>query len=72
MRKCLDDAGGNVAMLHLPPRTAQLNPTYGGGKPKRPSPASSDCLDRIRDAVRRMIRNVEMPAVKMPGWLPAA
>ena len=26
MRKCLDYAGGDVEMLHLPPHTPQLNP----------------------------------------------
>lgn len=31
-----------------------------------------DGLDRMRDAIRRIIRNGEMPIVKMFGWLLAA
>ena len=74
VRRCLDDAGGDVEILRLPPHTPQLNPIevewreikaaifnilFGG-------------LDRMRDAIRRMIRNGEMPMVRMFDWLLAA
>ena len=74
MRKCLDDADGAVEMLHLPPRTPQLNPIEVEWREIKAAVADIffDGLDRMRDAIRRMIRNGEIPIVKMFDWLLAA
>ena len=71
MRKCLDDAGGDVEILHLPPRTPQLNPIEVEWREIKAAIADIffDGLDRMRDAIRRMIRNGEIPIVKMFDWL---
>lgn len=74
MRECLDDTDGTVEMLHLPPRTPQLNPIEVEWREIKAAVADifSDGLDRMRDAIRRMIRNGEIPIVKMFDWLLAA
>ena len=74
MRKCLDDADGAVEMLHLPPRTPQLNPIEAGWREIKAAVADIffGGLDGMRDAIRRMIRNGEIPIVKMFDWLLAA
>lgn len=65
------NAGGDVEMIHLPPRTPQLNPIEVEWREIRAAIADTffDSLDRMRDAARRMIRNGEMPFVKMFDWL---
>ena len=74
MRKCLDGADGAVEILHLPPRTPQ--PSHIEVEWREVKAAVTDIffdgLDRMRDAIRRMIRNGEMPIVKMFDWLLAA
>ena len=74
VRKCLDGAGGDVEMLHLPPHTPQLNPIEVEWREIKAAIADIffDGLDRMRDAIRRMIRNGEIPIVKMFDWLLAA
>lgn len=67
MRGCLDGAGGDVEMLHLPPHTPQLDPIGAEWREIKAAVAGIffDCLEKMRDAIRRMIRNGEMPMVKM-------
>ena len=74
MRKCLDGADGDMEILHLPPHTPQLNPIEVEWREIKAAIAdiSFDGLDGMRDAIRRMIRNGEMPIVKMFDWLLAA
>ena len=74
MRKCLDGAGGDMEMLHLLPHTPQLNPIEVEWREIKAAIADIffDGLDRMRDAIRRMIRNGEIPIVKMFDWLLAA
>lgn len=60
-------------MLHLPPRTPQPSPIEVEWRKIKTAVADIfDGLDRMRDAIRRMIRNGEMPIVKMLDWLLAA
>jgi predicted ferric reductase len=61
-------------MLHLPPRTPQLNPIEVEWREIKAAIADIffDGLDRMRDAIRRMIRNGEIPIVKTFDWLLAA
>ena len=74
MRACLEDAGGDVEILHLPPHTPQLNPIKVEWREIKAAIADIffDGPDRMRDAIRRMIRNGEIPIVKMFDWLLAA
>ncbi len=74
MRKCLDDTGGDVEILHLPPHTPQLNPIEVEWREIKAAIADIffGGLDKMRDAIRRMIRNGEIPIVKMFDWLLAA
>ena len=55
VRKCLDDAGGDVEMPHLPPRTPQLNPIEVEWREIRAAIADIffGGLDKMRDAIRR-------------------
>ena len=71
MRRCLDDSGGDIEILHLPPHTAQLNPIEVEWKEIRAAIIDIffDGLDSMRDAIRRMIRNREIPIVKTFDWL---
>ena len=61
-------------MLHLPPRTPQPSPIEVEWREIKAAIADIffDGLDRMRDAIRRMIRNGGMPIVKMLDWLLAA
>ena len=74
MRKCLDDTGGDVEILHLPPHTPQLNPIEVEWREIKAAIADIffGGLDKMRDAIRRMIRNGEIPIVRMFDWLLAA
>lgn len=74
MRKCLDDADGDVEILHLPARTPQLNPIEVEWREIKAAIASIffDGLEKMRNAIRRMIRNGKIPIVKMFDWLLAA
>lgn len=74
MRKCLGDTGGDVEILHLPPHTPQLNPIEVEWREIKAAIADIffGGLDKMRDAIRRMIRNGEIPIVKMFDWLLAA
>ncbi len=74
MRKCLDDSSGDIEILHLPPHTPQLNPIEIEWREIRVVIADIffDGLDSMRDAIRQMIRNGEIPIVKMFDWLLAA
>ena len=55
-------------------RTPQFNPIETEWREIKAAIADIffDGLDRMRDAIRRMIRNGEIPIVKMFGWLLAA
>ena len=61
-------------MVHIPPHTPQLNPIEIQWREIRAAIADIffGGLDKMRDAIRRMIRNGGMPIVKMFGWLLAA
>ena len=74
MRKCLDDAGGDVEILHLPPHTPQISPIEVEWREIRAAIADIffDGLYRMRDAIRWMIRNGEIQIVKTFDWLLAA
>ena len=74
MRKCLEDAGGDVEMLHLPAHTPQLNPIKVEWREIKAAIANIffGSREKMRDAIRRMIRNGEIPIVKMFDWLLAA
>ncbi|MYB30763.1 MAG: hypothetical protein F4Y18_07015 [Cenarchaeum sp. SB0663_bin_5] len=71
MRKCLDDSGGDIEILHLPPHTSQLNPIEVEWREIRAAIADIFFygLDSMRDAIRQVIRNGEIPIVKMFSWL---
>lgn len=58
-------------MLHLPPRTPQINPIEVERREIKAAIAyiSFDGLDKMRDTTRRMIRNGEIHIVKMFDWL---
>ncbi len=71
MRKCLDDSGGDIEILHLPLYAPQLNPIEIEWREIRAAIADIffDILDSMRDAIRQIIRNGEIPIVKMFDWL---
>ena len=70
MREYVAGTNGAVEIIHIPPRTPQLNPIemewweikaaiadiFGG-------------LDKMRDAIIRVLRNREIPIVRLFGWL---
>lgn len=71
MQECLDDMGEDVAILHLPPHTPQLNPIETEWREIKAATADIffDSLDSMRDSIRRMSRNGEIPIVKIFDWL---
>lgn len=71
MRACLDDMSGDVEILHLPPHTPQLNPLEIQWREIKAAIADIlfGGLDKMRDTIRQMILNGEMPIVRMFDWL---
>lgn len=71
MRKCPDDSGGDIDILHLPLYAPQLNPIEIEWREIKAAIADIffDDLDSMRDAIRRMISNGEIQIVKMFDWL---
>ena len=72
MRKWPGDTGGDVEMPHLPPHTPQLNPVEVEWRENQAAMATFGGPDRVRDAIRRMVRNGGMPIVRMFDRLLAA
>ena len=74
MRKCLEGAGGDVEVLHLPAHAPQLNPVGVAWREIKAAIANVflDGPEKMRDAIRWRIRNGEIPTVKMFDWLLAA
>ena len=74
MRKCLEYMDGAVEILHLPPHTPQLNPIEVEWREIKAATADIFFygLDKMRDAIRQMIHNGEIPIVKTFDWLLAA
>ena len=71
MRKYLADTNGDVEILHLPPRTPQLNPIEIEWREIKTAIADIffGDLDKMRDVIRQMTRNGEIPIVKMFDWM---
>ena len=71
MRKFLDDADGAVELLHMPPHTPQLNPIEVEWREIKAATADIFFygLDKVRDAIRKMILNGEIPTVKLFDWM---
>ena len=71
MGKHLADTNRDMEILHLPPRTPQLNPTEIEWREIKTAIADIffGDLDKIRDVMRQMTRNREMPIVKMFDWM---
>lgn len=74
MRKYLDDAGGDIEILHLSPHIIQINPIEVEWREIRATIADIffDGLDSMRDTIRQIIHNGEMPIVKMAAGTIAA
>lgn len=66
-----DDADGAVEMPYLLPRTPQHNQIETEWQEIKTAIADIFLggLDRMQDAIRRMIRSGEIPTVKMFDWL---
>ena len=71
MRKCLDDADGDMEILHISPHTPQLNPIEIEWWEIRTAIADIffGGLDKMRDMIIRMFHNKEIPIVKLFDWL---
>ena len=74
MRKCLDYMDGDLEIIHLSPHTPQLNPIEVEWREIKAAIADIFFygLDKMRDAIRQMIHNGEIPIVKTFDWLLAA
>ena len=71
MSKYIARTDGAVEMVHIRPRTTQLNPIEIEWREIRAARADIffGGLDRMRDAIIRMFRNGEIPIVKLFEWL---
>ena len=71
MKEYLQGTNGAVQMIHLPPHTPQPNPIEAEWR--EVSAATADTflgsLDRMRDAIMRMLHNMEMQIVRTFEWL---
>ena len=71
MKEYLQGTNGAVQMIHLRPRTPQLNPIETEWRGVRAATADTffGSLDKMRDVIIRMLHNREMPVVKTLEWL---
>ena len=71
MREYVAGTNGAVEIIHIPPRTPQLNPIEIEWREIKAAIADTffGGLDKMRDAIIRMLYNKEIPIVRLFDWL---
>lgn len=71
MREYVAGTNGAVEIIHIPPRTPQLNPIEIEWREIKAAIADIffGGLDKMRDAIIRMLYNKEIPIVRLFDWL---
>ena len=67
MEECIAGTNGAGGIIHIPPHTTQLNPIETEWREIKAAIADIffDGLDKMRDAIIRMLHNREIPIVKL-------